>query len=227
MVYEKNSIQRRRSMKKIVLVLSVALLCLLPSLATADLISGPFTTSTPISSTLTDWNGSLSFPKFNSSLGILQSVTLYVSGSMSTVLTVTNSSPTGSSGTAKTELQYTIQDSGGNLNVPQIDLIGPSYAYNLGAGGTITSGTLTKSGNNTEVYTLAAILAEFTGPGTIILPASTFTQTLVANTGGNTAASQITNASLTGTVTYNYITPEPATLILFGLGTLLFRRKHA
>ena len=67
----------------------------------------------------------------------------------------------------------------------------------------------------------SAILAEFNGPGTISLDASTFTQTDLSNTGGNTAASQVTNASLTGTVTYTYApVPEPSTLVLLGVGVI-------
>jgi len=44
--------------------------------------SGPFTTSTPIGYTLTDWSSSLSFPKFNSSLGTLTEVDLYLNAGM-------------------------------------------------------------------------------------------------------------------------------------------------
>jgi hypothetical protein len=54
------------------------------------------------------------------------------------------------------------------------------------------------------------------------LPASTITQTDLANTRGNTAASQVTDAAMTGTVTYDYIpaplVPEPSTLAFLGVG---------
>ena len=46
----------------------------------ADMISGPFTTSTPIPYTLTDWTGSLSFPMFNSALGTLTEVDMTLNG---------------------------------------------------------------------------------------------------------------------------------------------------
>ena len=81
-------------------------------------ISGPFTTSTPIPLTLTDWSLGLDFPKFNSALGTLISVELDLSGSLSTIITVTNSALSSSSGTAKTEVQYTVQDGGLNLIAP-------------------------------------------------------------------------------------------------------------
>jgi hypothetical protein len=184
-----------------------------------------YTTSTPIPSTLTDWSGSLAFQQFDPSLGVLNSVTLQLSGSLSTIVSVLNNSPSGSSGTAKTEVQMTVQDPGLNFtpNVPQLDLISPAFGYSLSPGGSATSTLLTKSGayNSAPDYTLPAVLTEFTGLGTITLSASTFTQTLLANTGGNTAATQLTDAALTGSVTYNYTAvPEPSTFALLGAGII-------
>jgi len=191
--------------------------------------SGPFTTSTPIPSTLTDWSSSLAFPEFNSALGTLTSVELDFSSTLSTTLTITNNSGSASSGTAKTELQVTVQDAGSNLTAPELDILTTPYSYSLAAGQGTSSGLLTKNGSSSDIYTLGAILTEFTGPGTIVLPASTFTQTLLANTGGNTAASQISDGDLTGTVLYNYIAvPEPSTwaLVALGLGALPFLRRN-
>jgi hypothetical protein len=191
--------------------------------------SGPFTTSTPIPFTLTDWTGTLVFPQFNPGLGVLNSVQLDLTGSLRTILTVQNLSGLASSGTVKTELQVTVQDAGNNLIAPEIDLLSPNYAYSLAPGGSATSGSLTKTGSSSDLYTLAAILAEFTGVGNISLNGSTFTQTLLANTGGNTVASQVTDASLTGTVTYEYtVVPEPSTfaLLALGLGTMPFLRRQ-
>ncbi len=216
-------------MRVIVSALALSLVLALCSAANADVL-GPITTTTPIPSTLTNWTGSLAFQQFDPSVGTLTSVELYVSGSMSTTLTLTNLSPSSSSGHANTHLQISVQDAGGNLTVPQIDISGPSFTYDLDAGHSITSGLLTKTGHSDpEIYTLAAILAEFTGTGTVLLNAGTFTETAQYNTGGNTDASQVTNASLTGTVTYSYIPiPEPVTMSLLGLGGLamLARRRR-
>jgi hypothetical protein len=120
-----------------------------------------------------------------------------------------------------------------------MDILSPAFAYSLGAGDGTTSGVLTKSGSSDDTYTTAAILAEFTGLGSFSLNASTFTQTLLANTGGNTAANQVTDASATGTVTYTYTpalpptaVPEPATcglgiMALSMLGLTSLRRRRA
>lgn len=217
-----------RQRHSLILVIAAALL---PCACLAD-IAGPFTTTTPIPSTPADWTGSLAFPKFDLSLGTLTMVQLDLSGGFSMVLTVTNVSSSGSSGTAKTEVQWSVQDAGGHLIIPEVDLSSPNFAYTLGAGQSLTSGTLTKSGSSSDQYTDGAVLAEFTGPGTIVLPASTFTQTWLTNMGGDTSASEDTYAQLTGTVTYSYqLIPETSSIVmgLFlcagGLGGLIPRRR--
>jgi hypothetical protein len=185
---------------------------------------GPLPTTTPIAPTLTDWAGTLEFPQFDPSLGTLISVELTISGAISTDITVANSATTGSDGTVKTECLFTVQDSGNNLVAPQLDLLSPVFSYSLAPGGSISSGTLMKSGSDTQTYTSPVVLSEFTGLGSITLNASTFTQTLLANTGGNTAAGQVTTGSATGTVTYNFTpVPEPGSLaMLGGLGLTAF-----
>lgn len=207
--------------KSLQIVLGCLVFALFVSVVRADVISGPFTTSTPIPSTKTDWTRSLSFPKFNSALGTLTGVQLDISGGLTTQLTVINSASSASSGSAKTELQITVQDAGNNLLVPQLDMLSSGFGYSLAPNTSVTSTELTKTGSSSDLYTLAAVLAEFNGPGTIVLPVSTFTQTVLANTGGNTAAAQITNAYLTGSVSYSYIAvPEPASFALLGTGVL-------
>ncbi len=98
-----------------------------------------FATTTPVASTLTDWTSSLSFPQFNPALGTLSSVELDLSGSFQTTITVSNTGTSASSGTVKTEVQYTVQDAGNNLFVPSPDLLGPVFGYSLGVGGNTIS----------------------------------------------------------------------------------------
>ena len=219
--------KKRGIMNKLTFLMATGLVLAGTSLSVHAATLGPITTTTPIPTTLTDFSSSLSFPQFNPALGTLLSVELDFSSSLSTTLSITNNSGTASSGTAKTGLQLTVQDGGSNLTAPELDLLSPIYSYSLAAGQGANSGTLIKSGSSSDTYTLAAVLSEFTGVGAISLNASSFTQTLLANTGGNTAASQVTDADLTGTVTYTYLAvPEPSTctLAIAGLMGLLALR---
>jgi len=206
---------------KVLLGLFAAAVILLPGIANAGTINLSYITSTPIGSTGTDWTGTLAFQKFDPALGTLNSVTIDLSGSMSTQLTVTNDGSSSSDGSAKTELQITVQDVGNNLTAPAVDVFSPIFDFSpLAVNETKISGWLTKTYSSSDLYTTAAVLSEFTGAsGNTVLDASTLTTTWLSFTGGNILASQVTNASLTGTVTYNY-TPEPATMAMLGFGAL-------
>lgn len=213
---------------RLALTLLVAVVGLI-SAASAD-TSGPFDTLTPVPSARTDWTSSLLFPKFDSSLGTLLSVQLAITASYDTVLTVTNTSPSGSSGWAKTELLLSVQNAGGALVEPVLDMLTSPYTFSLGPGQSVTSGTIHKQATSSDTYTAPDILAAFTGPGIITLNASTLTNALLGYTGGNTNASQTTYASVTGKVTYNYTTvPElPASLLacIPAIGALVGRLRR-
>lgn len=183
----------------------------------------------PIASTQTDWNSQLVFSKFNVAGATLLSVEIKTSAGFDTVLTIHNGSPdTGSTGTARTEVIVTLTDPGGFIPAPgqQIDTIFPSpaYTYTLAAGQSIISPHLFGNGSSDQTYVASVLLAEFTGVGTITLNVGTFTQTVLSNTGGNTAASQSTFASANGQVIYTFSTgvPEPGSVVLMGIGGLVF-----
>jgi hypothetical protein len=223
------------TLRRILITLAAA--TALSTVASADSIS--YTTSTPISSSLTDWSGSLAFQQFDPTLGTLNSVELQFSSSLTTTLTVMNTSDSSSSGNVKTELQVSVDDSGDNLlgDTPQLDILSPAFNYSLTGGGNINSSLLSNSGSSDNIYALLNVLSEFTGTGTFSLNASTFTETDLSNTGGNTSSSQVTDAGVTGTVTYSFTdaiggsqsdgVPEPATMALMGgalIGLGLFRK---
>jgi len=205
---------------------------------------GPISATGTVPVQKTDWGGNLTFPQFNPALGNLTNVSLTFNSSMSGNLTVTNTGNTSSSGLADTKLELSITDAsgvlpGGTYLGPAIGYSGneltytntPDYTYiNLGAGNS-TGGNVSGNGTYTNSFGNASLLSEFTGVGSVVLPASTFTTTTITNTGGNTNASQYTIAGLTGTVTYTYnpTVPEPATmslLVLGGTAALLQRRRR-
>jgi hypothetical protein len=209
-----------------ILVFCALAVCAAPGLCFADMIV--YSTTTPIPPTNTDWIGTLAFPQFNPAAGVLESVEIDLSGSMSTTLTVTNNAASPSSGRAYTHLEMTVQDVGGNLNAP-IDVDGPSFHYALASHDTVTSGLLTTGFGSSDTYVAPAVLAEFTGYGSVDLAAGTFTETALYNTGGNTYARQVTDADLTGDVTCTYTyyqVPDPASLVVLGLGGLALLRRR-
>jgi len=204
--------------------LAVLAACGTNSLATT---TGPLTTLTPIPFGQTDLSGELLFPEFNPSLGTLTQVELDLATTFTTSLTVQNKSGSSSSGGATTQVQVTVQDPNNNFSGPEMDLLSPGFTYQLGAGQSTQSGSLSDSATFSHSYTITSILSEFTGTGTIGLNASTATLAFRANSGGSTLASQTTEASLTGDVIYTYtpnpnmVIPEPTTLgLAFGLPAL-------
>ncbi len=189
---------------------------------------------------LTDWSEAFTFATFNSELGTLLSVQVTVSTSATTTITVENTGTSASTGSVRTNLQLTVSDPAGlfaldpNTTYPQIDINVPNAApsYDLSSGQSVVLGAYTRnSGNITSLYDSSAILSQFTGNSsdTINITLATLAQTLLANSGGNTSASQITTATGNLTITYTYdAVPEPSTYALVGLGlaaVLVFRRR--
>jgi hypothetical protein len=186
-----------------------------------------YNTSTPIAnSTTTDWDNPLTFQQFNPSLGTLDSVTLNLSGQISTVLMIQNNAASSSSGHDSTDVSFFVDDTDDNIGAastpfPEMDPDTTHYDYSLAAGDSVTTPTLTGSGTFSQAYTEAAILTEFTGTGSFALDANTSTFTDLSNNGGNTSDSQTTQAGLTGSVEYTYTAtaaPEPGTYSLLALG---------
>ena len=143
-----------------------------------------------------------------------------------------------SRGWVSTEVQFAVNDSGNNLNAVALDINPMSsstvkfFYSNLAPGNSVSGSPVQNPMNASQsgLYTAAPVLAEFTGGGNIDLSASSSTLTWFGYTGGNISATQVSYASLDGSVTYDYTPavaaiPEPATLVsLSGLGFLALGR---
>jgi len=197
-----------------------------------------------IALSLTDWTNSVSFTKFNPSLGVLHSMSVTLNNGLSTIISVTNGALSSSSGTAKTTIDFNLDAGSYNLfgggsqanGAPNVDEYNsPGYGYSLDPGAGTTSGVLTKTHSYTgSSITDSTTLDAFTGTGSVDLTAWTFTQTDLANSGGNTAESQITEASADYIVTYDFTpapAPEPSAVAMLGAGLaglgMIFRRRSS
>ena len=221
-----------------VALLAVAALAVAPPVVRAA-VQGPTVTTTPIPSTLTDWAGHLSFPKFNPALGTLTDVTLQFSSALASTWTVTNSnSGSRTNGSVYIEMAVGVSDPALLItDQPQLDFDSPSHAYNLAPSGSASFGPFTSSETSGVYdYTAPGILSEFTGAGSIALSAQTLSTTWVSYHGGNVHVDQVTDASATGYVTYTYDppahVPEPSMFAIFGIGAIglvgyILRRKRA
>ena len=204
----------------------------------------------------TNNTGNTVFNYFNSTSGTLTSISLSGTYGFNSQLTV--SATNSSSGSARTEsaANFGASDSAVNsvfannldtlgpvtigqntLNPAAFDSRGSVGFYSLPPGGsqTFTSNSAT---SNTGPFndTNGTDLAAFIGTGAYYALFNTVTGTTTSSTGGNAGATQVTTATGSITLVYNYnapVTPptgvpEPASMAILGAGLLgagLLRRR--
>ncbi len=209
-------------MKRALLLLSlfaVLSICTSPVLALTQSFSGS------IRLTSTDWTDTLTFPKFDPSLGILTQVEIQLSGTMNTILDIQNMSATGKSSSGHGIVDVIISTTvPGSLLTQSVNLASVPFLYSLAAGQSTTSGLLTDSDVSNAAYNAAGILAAFTGTGTVDLTINAGSTMTLVNKGGPTMIGETTNAGAGATVIYTYV-PEPTTVGLLSLGAFAIIRK--
>ncbi len=181
--------------------------------------------------TATDFETSLTIPKFDPNLGVLDKVTISLTGqvagnamfesmdseasivTMQLAAQIELSRPDMTSLVAVLPMVTTVDNASPFDSV--IDFVGPSGKSHLGLGAASTVMSMTTS---------PADLALFTGPGTISLPLTAM-GTSSASGAGNLLLLFNTFASAEAEITYDYTLPEPSTCCLLCIGALLVRRR--
>lgn len=212
---------RTRGLSRWSIGAAVAFACFMGSTAQAA-TDGPHASIFPGGLNPTDYTQQLQYFDFDTNLGTLTGIRWDVSIDLQTQIEVTNSSDSPSSGSVRTEVFITLQDNASLLpGAPQVDALVPTipWAYSLNAGDSLASPIFTRSINQVITTSNPTILTDYSNGGIASFWSSTFTQTVLSNTGGNTGADQETSGVISATVTYIYEPiPEPSTLALCGLG---------
>ena len=184
----------------------------------------------------TNWTRNLSFNKFDSSLGTLNSVSILMGSTVTGGGSVTNNGDEEAEGTASLSSRVTLRTTGDGASslgfVQPIfsDVLSIDDSTSIAPGITKTYSNVTVSDSKTFLFTAASMLDYFTGAGTGSLSARG--QGLSSWAGSSNIASSFnTSASASYTITYDYSSaavPEPLTILgaatAVGFGAAFKRR---
>jgi hypothetical protein len=202
-----------------------AMLCI-ALLATAGLASAtPVTVSCSVVSGPTELNDNIVCPQFNPVTGVLNSISIVVSGTISGSITLTNNAATSQTVNGTATSQFFIDPLAGFVFVNPIF----SAAYSTGAQ-TLTAGqTSTFSGlagnGSANLGPNTSNFVPYEGVGSFNIPVSTLSGISIVGGGGQIGSDQSTNGTATAQVTYVFDetgnVPEPGTILLMGAGLVL------
>ena len=212
-------------------VLSIGSLALNPVTAQAATISQ----SLSVSMAPTDWQQNLSFSKFDSSLGTLNSISILMGSTVVGGGSLKNNGSGAATGIATLSSEVELFDSSlvslGIVNPIFTDRLRTIDSTSLAAGSTKTYTDVTVTSSRTYSFVDAPTLAYFTGVGVGSLTA-TGTGISGWNGSSNIGVDFTTSASASYTITYNYsvaaAVPEPLTILgaatAVGFGATFKRR---
>jgi hypothetical protein len=191
--------------------------------APATAASVTFNDTHPLSDV--DISGTLSVPGFDTALGTLDSVDWEITGSIASILGITNDSAGTLTVTAHTNVDFDLDSALLSLGAsPDFGVFASTGQVTLGVG----ESALFPLTSNETLTGSEAPAAGFLLPGTVDV-AYQSTTSFGASGGGDLTVSQATDAGISLTVTYNSTPiPEPASAALLALtGLLVTRRRRA
>ena len=190
--------------------------------------------STPVNtSALTEIDQSLSFAKFDTGLGTLNSISISFYGQADSTVILTSTAAQTQDFDFGSLITFKLKDGATTLSSISKDLfalntytLAPGVPEDLG----LSSPTFTKT------YTVgSALFSSYEGAGDVALHCTSTVNNTTGGGGGNVNINQATTAFCNGTLTYDYTptppvtVPEPASMALVGLGMMglaaLRRRK--
>ena len=164
-------------------------------------------------------NDTLSVPQFDPSLGTLLGVTYSITGSIASILGVTNNSPGMVTGSAFTSVDFDLDSTAISLAAsPDFNVFATTGPVPLDAG----QSALFPVTASTTIMGAEAPSAAFIGLGTVDLNFLTSTSFGGSGFGGDIAISQATDAGIMFEITYEFdsaVVPLPASAPLLALAT--------
>ncbi len=167
---------------------------------------------------------------FDTNLGTLTDVEIRYTGSMSTIITLTNNAAGSEAVEAQGSVGLRFSSSLAGLNAiwaapaPRLSLSVTTGEQNLNSGQTSSFGPLTDTESVTLNAALDGLFAEFSaaGGGTFNIGCRSLSGLALVGGGGNISATQATQAGCGAEVVYTYTerptsVPEPGSLALVGL----------